>query len=395
MKKEKKFMKNYKGITLIALVITIVILIILATVTINAIFGDNGLIKQTELAVDYHSNAIEADSEMIEQASDYLEEILNSTKEEKSEIEIARDSGKFFDSSQILTDAEGNSVKIPENCKIASDSGIRVEEGIVIENADGNQLVWIPVGTYKTTSGEKENLLARRIFTSEGATIVEDDDYIESVLPGDIIGEGEEDVNAKIYGEENENSIGHESFENFRANVDIGFYIGRYEVGYGENRAEGDDVDMNGISLRKGENVYNYITRDEAFSIAENWSEIPNGEISLISSYAWDTALNFICQNNSYELATTTSNQYGNIETKQLEKLGEYEKDKYCNIYDMIGNLTEWTTEYAVVDGYNEIVYTARGGNYWDSYFSASIRMVAPNNYEASGIGFRIQAYVQ
>ena len=41
----KKFSKN-RGITLIALVITIVILIILAVVTVNAVFGDSGLLEQ-------------------------------------------------------------------------------------------------------------------------------------------------------------------------------------------------------------------------------------------------------------------------------------------------------------------------------------------------------------
>ena len=54
----KKLNLNNKqsGITLVALVITIVILIILATVTINTVFGDNGLIKQAEYARDLSSN---------------------------------------------------------------------------------------------------------------------------------------------------------------------------------------------------------------------------------------------------------------------------------------------------------------------------------------------------
>lgn len=43
-------LKNFKGITLVALVITIVILIILATVTINTVFGENGLISKAEQA---------------------------------------------------------------------------------------------------------------------------------------------------------------------------------------------------------------------------------------------------------------------------------------------------------------------------------------------------------
>ena len=43
-------MKRNKGITLIALVITIIILIILAAITINAVFGENGLIVKANQA---------------------------------------------------------------------------------------------------------------------------------------------------------------------------------------------------------------------------------------------------------------------------------------------------------------------------------------------------------
>ena len=57
----KKLQKGQKGITLVALVITIVILIILATVTINATFGENGIIKKAQEAKDRTTNAIVAD----------------------------------------------------------------------------------------------------------------------------------------------------------------------------------------------------------------------------------------------------------------------------------------------------------------------------------------------
>ena len=61
METKKKFSKKAlyknKGITLLALVITIVILIILATISINWIFGDNGLVNRTEQAKFEHSKA--------------------------------------------------------------------------------------------------------------------------------------------------------------------------------------------------------------------------------------------------------------------------------------------------------------------------------------------------
>lgn len=50
LKRGGKQMKNNKGITLIALVITIIILIILAGIAINAVFGENGLLTKTSEA---------------------------------------------------------------------------------------------------------------------------------------------------------------------------------------------------------------------------------------------------------------------------------------------------------------------------------------------------------
>ena len=65
----------------------------------------------------------------------------------------------------------------------------------------------------------------------------------------------------------------------------------------------------------------------------------------LISSYAWDTALNFICQTNSegYTLATTKSKTYGNFYKGTKKKTGAYAADNYSNIHDLLGNCCEWT----------------------------------------------------
>ena len=54
--------KKQSGITLVALVVTMLILIILATITIKAVLGDNGLIKQAEKAKDIAENSISKES---------------------------------------------------------------------------------------------------------------------------------------------------------------------------------------------------------------------------------------------------------------------------------------------------------------------------------------------
>ena len=42
--------ENIKGITLIALVVTIIVLLILAGITISTLFGENGIITKAQLA---------------------------------------------------------------------------------------------------------------------------------------------------------------------------------------------------------------------------------------------------------------------------------------------------------------------------------------------------------
>ena len=69
-------MRKTRGITLIALVITIIIIIILATVTINMAFGDNGLIKQAELAKDLTTNSMEHEQGSMANLIAYMNEVF-------------------------------------------------------------------------------------------------------------------------------------------------------------------------------------------------------------------------------------------------------------------------------------------------------------------------------
>ena len=50
----KKTKENGKGITLLSLVVTIIVLLILAGVAINLIVGNNGLLKRTKVAKEIY-----------------------------------------------------------------------------------------------------------------------------------------------------------------------------------------------------------------------------------------------------------------------------------------------------------------------------------------------------
>ncbi len=305
---------------------------------------------------------------VIDRAGQTVQESIQVTTKQLTVADFKGEGTKFTETTPIKDDLD-NTVYIPGGFHLATDSATKVEGGIVIQDDYGNQFVWIPVGTYKTSSGNKTNELSRRTFTSSGATTVSGDTVIESYY----------------YGEGDSRSVASGTIGAFKTSATNhgGFYIGRYEQGTGN-------------VCKAGLIPYGSITRDSAKFIAERMydgkSEI-KATTQLISSYAWDTALNFICQTNSagYTLATTTSYRYGNIGTNRITKTGEYAADNYSNIHDLLGNCNEWTTEYST-NGMTDCV--GRGGTerVYGSYAAFRFSFVYSDNH--ADMSFRIQLYV-
>ena len=79
-----------EGITLIALVLTIVILIILATITINFVFGENGLVSMTEDARDITTEATEKEGIEMAVADSKIKDITTPDREKENLEESLR-----------------------------------------------------------------------------------------------------------------------------------------------------------------------------------------------------------------------------------------------------------------------------------------------------------------
>ena len=350
-------------------------------------FGDNGLIKKAEYARDLSSNSTEAEFEgMNSLFGEFTNMMIEDSKVPEvtvpSTIEEAKGSGDTFKGTTTIKDDLNNDVTIPGGFKIASDSGTKIEEGIVIEDNAGNQFVWIPVGTYQTSSGQKINNLSRRRFTSSEATEINGDDVLDEYF----------------YGEGNENSVAKDQIGAFKTSATThgGFYIGRYEAGTEISRTSSSDA-LNTPLVQANKNAYVYVTRDQAKAQSEamyNGNSYVTSE--LVSSYAWDTALNFICQTNTeaYLLSKTKDSAYGNLGTNTLELTGAYETDNYSNIYDFLGNCREWSTEYT---NYSNGPCVDRGGYYELDSGTASIRGSNPTNEKSSdsNTAFRLQLYIK
>ena len=497
-------LNNKKGITLIALVVTVVVLIILAGVSINAVLGDNGIIKKANQAASvtkeaevkeainrtilefYLTNDYEtledflkakaedgsidsvtknADGTLTVKKGDYSVTVENKTNSSGGsgsggstggetqtpeitvgEIKVVADStgtgsaitdaasvylgntlyitfvhsitggttvvdktipyavtkngtynftvtgivnGKSYTKNVSVTVNQFKTAKdyvaanvevtypdgkvwIPEGFKVADDSASTVQGGVVIEDKDGNQFVWVPVATladYKRTW-----------YTGYGAF----SGYSEA-LPED------EKTSVERY---------------------KGFYIGRYEAGDKESTVaktlrSSNDVTKT-VTIKANQAPYNYVRRTQAVSLAEGFATKQGykAKTKLVSSYAWDTTIAFLQKVNSdYGSSSEEGNYYdttfsytditGATKTKASDSevlVPTGQTTPVCNIYDMGGNVWEWTTESYSSTTYP---YAKRGGRYSGDFASgpAGSRFFDSDDANAS-YGFRLTLFM-
>ena len=415
---KKQKLKESKGITLIALVITIIVLLILAGVTIATLTGDNGILKKAGDAKTQTEQAKEDENLKIAIAGSYgtdgklnlkdlkdnlenqgisytggnefpLEVTVNGEKKKIDangnvtvKLESVADSktkGTVFNDVTTLEDTYGNQVKIPKGFKIANDSATDVTGGIVIEDATytntiGSQFVWIPVGTgenaIKKANKEKVDIaLGRYEFTKTTS------EYSGSSFTEDTTANHNSDY---------KNAIA-KDIEQFKTSVknNHGYYIGRYEAGVVDYNSSvstsnsdykinwtgytGDNIKL---VCKKEQQVWNYVTQNKASELSRNmYGSEAKVTSDLINSYAWDTAIVFVQKCGKESNSSTYSRTWGHSSITEgmpqatgTNILTETSKvDKQCNIFDMAGNCLEWTTEtYSSSNGYRRTLRYSR-----------------------------------
>ena len=136
--------------------------------------------------------------------------------------------------------------------------------------------------------------------------------------------------------------------------------------------------------------LWNFITQPQAALVSQNmYKNDRYVESDLINSYAWDTAIVYIqaMGNSNY------ANQADGNGT--LKNTGSTEDEK-CKIFDMAGNLYEWTTEYSTnTVSSSASPCTFRGGFYNGSFFSTSFRYNDVATSSIRNISFRPLLYVK
>ena len=445
---KKQKLKESKGITLIALVITIIVLLILAGVTIATLTGDNGILgkandakTQTEQAkedenlkiaiagsygTDGKLNLKDLKDNLTNQGIDYdknntgfpLEVIVNGEKKKIDangniieSIQSLKTKGTVFKDTTTLEDTYGNQVTIPKGFKIANDSATEVTGGIVIEDATytntiGSQFVWIPVGTgenaiKKANNKTVEIKLSRYTFANDGTPTDQGDNIINSYY---------QELATSNYGNATAKDI--EKFKT-SANSNHGYYIGRYEAGVvdynssvstsnsnNETNWTGYTGDNIKLVCKKEQQVWNYVTQNKASELSRNmYGSEAKVTSDLINSYAWDTAIVFIQKCGTESNSSTYSKTDG--ESSRSESAPQTtgtnilkvtsKVDKQCNIFDMAGNCWEWTTETHSDSSYPCV---SRGGRYYDSYVYTSSRSFNVTSNAYSYNSFRPLLYL-
>ena len=337
----EKIERKSKGITLIALVVTIIILLILAGVTIYFVVN-SGLIGKTEEAKQKSEqssqNELNTLNEIYAELNGYLPNEETGGNAIQDGVTIPK--GFYYvggtkDSGLIISDS-------------SEDAG-KGESWEVAKTLKGNQFVWIPVeniADFKTYEGYYNKKL-----------YPEFSNYIEPCASG--------------YPTEVE------EYNSMKASVKAnkGFYIARYEAGKENDKLVSKQGANVWTSIPWGTRMSDIGTTGAVYQSQNMYTDKNTYGVNSTLCYGvqWDAVMAFIdpayktgtCDvDNSFVANSTGKGNYDedantNSWKGNIALAGSSSDYAQKNIYDLAGNAREWTMEADSSDG-----RLARGGDY-------------------------------
>ena len=427
-------MKNNKGITLVALVVTIVVLLILAGVSINLVLGNNGIIAK---AKDAETKSAEASQNDLKGMNGLVSEMEGALAGNGSTGSGSGNGGAGGSGTDTKVPAEATTETapyFPDNTFTKKEGTI--DTGLVIQDASGNEYVWVVVP--RTTAVYKTTGLEKTTFTDADYTSIEKDlkDYTSTYVTTSGYSDTyvADDKNVGWFADEKaynnlKNSMLKSVYENG------GFYVGRYEAGIAENRTSNTEKNSDEKYTIEGMPTpvtkadaypYTYVTRTQAQNLA---SKVNAGTktSSLMFGVQWDLVLAFMHNKGTIADSKLTSNSktignyYDNLWTIKNAK-AQYSEDNgdtfiACpnpfkkesdssillttgadssfsvqNIYDIAGNVWEWTLEKT---SYTSYPCAHRGGIFslTGSRRPAAYRGISSSDYSSLIFGFRVSLF--
>ena len=361
---------NNNGITLIALVITIIVLLILAAVSIATLTGENGILTR----------ANEAKTETEEAKEDELRRLT--ALEAATNLENTTHTDYSTGKEKTVT--------IPAGFAVSQVEGENtIEDGLVIIDSKGNEFVWVPVEDFDEFKREHFGTDSQKWWSG---TFVTDGLSEKNMYEPTADGEANNSEVEKMYRSVKYNG---------------GFYVGRYEAGK-------DKTNPEKVVVQKGVDVYNEIgwadtddMTDEtggAVELARNF-DTDNGYTTVTSTLCygvqWDAIMRWMknvpnLTGGKYVQDSTGMGWYSDNYQEEnsahqtgIDLIGG--KNKVKNIYDLAGNVWEWTMESC-----STYVRVFRGGGFNDlgSGYPASHRGSDIPSSSYFYIGFRVTLYL-
>ena len=282
----------------------------------------------------------------------------------KSEVEVVADDNKEEEVSQKSDSINYQNPPIPEGYKHILGEW---NNGFVIERcSDGSQFVWIPVGSLDsngTLDGEHfSEKFGRRNYMNDEFS----DDEFNEALNSELL---EQLESVKKYG---------------------GFYISRYNI---SKSLAGKPQSVKGVM------PWVNINFGDAKKIASTIEDNEAVKSHLTFGAEYDSVLEWFIKTEVKTLAeiaedSTEWGNHWNTENSPRKVVKTGSREKWCanNIYDLAGNVDEWTQEQ------NESSYRViRGGNYYygGSYCPVAYRFYDNPFDDFSGTGFRATLYIK
>ena len=430
-------MKNNKGITLVALVVTIVVLLILAGVRINLVLGNNGIIAK---AKDAETKSAEASQNDLKGMNGLVSEMEGALAGNGSTGSGSGNGGAGGSGTDTKVPAEATTETapyFPDNTFTKKEGTI--DTGLVIQDASGNEYVWVVVP--RTTAVYKTTGLEKTTFTDADYTSIEKDlkDYTSTYVTRSGCSDTyvADDKNIGWFADATaynnlKNSMLKSVYENG------GFYVGRYEAGIdtttGKNRTSNTDKNSEGKYItpstapvtKADAYPYTYVTRTQAQNLASNVN-LGTKTSSLMFGVQWDLVLAFMHNKGNIEDSTLTSNSktignysdnlwtIKNAKAQYSSNSGStfnacpnpFKKESYSNIllttgadssfsvqniYDIAGNVSEWTLEKTSYTSY-PCAYRAGAFNNPGSNPPADYRSLSSTDDSNYDVGFRVSLF--
>ena len=329
-----------------------------------------------------------------------------------------------------------------------------IDTGLVIKDASGNEYVWVVVP--RTTAVYKTTGLGKTTFTDADYTSIEKDlkDYTSTYVTTSGYSDTwyADNQNEGWLSETEYKTLKNSMLKSVYENG--GFYVGRYEAGIettGTNRTSNTDKNSEGKYITPSTTPvskadaypYTYVTRTQAQNLASNVNSGTKTS-SLMFGVQWDLVLAFMHNKGNIADSTLTSNsttignyinstfdlnrgkyaQYGqlgnewknfdsalgsivvsNETTGKMKKTeqssdsnsilittGGTEQSKVMNIYDIAGNVWEWTLEKTSIT-INPCAYRGGSYSYAGSNGPAAYRNYTSTDGSYDSVGFRVSLF--